>query len=281
MQTQYFLIGTDSRHHGPLSDDDVRTWLMDGRASRHSRARRAHETSWVPLGGMPEFEEATRPPRLGGSAADGESPQGAATTAPLMDEAVERLDPVSCFRRAWRLMMRDFALLAGWTLGVGIVIMLTSVIPRVGWLVGMVVDNLLMSGLYVLYLARIRGRQPALGDVVAIVRASAMTVVLAGFAQLAMTALGLLLLIVPGIYLAVGYAFVLPLVIDRGMPVWEAMELSRRTVHGQWFQTFGLMLAAGLLLAVSALAFGVGLVLALPLCTAALMFAYEDLFGGR
>ena len=162
---------------------------------------------------------------------------------------------------------------------VAILIMLTSLIPRVGWLVGMVVNNLLMAGVYVLYLARMRGLRPSMSDVVAVVRASAITIVVAGFAQLAMTAVGLVLLILPGIYLAVGYAFVLPLVVDRKMPVWDAMELSRTTVHRQWFQTFGLLLAAGLLLVVSALAYGFGLVLTLPLCTAALMFAYEDLFS--
>ena len=90
--------------------------------------------------------------------------------------------------------------------------------------------------------------------------------------------IGFVLLILPGIYLAVGYAFVIPLVVDRGMPVWEAMELSRTTVHRQWFQTFGLLFAAGALILLSALALGVGLVLTLPLCTAAIMFAYEDLF---
>ena len=89
----------------------------------------------------------------------------------------------------------------------------------------------------------------------------------------------LFLLILPGIYLAVGYAFVIPLIIDRGMPVWSAMELSRTTVHKQWFQTFGLLVAAGMLLFISAQLYGFLLVLTLPICTAALMFAYDDLFG--
>jgi hypothetical protein len=57
------------------------------------------------------------------------------------------------------------------------------------------------------------------------------------------------------------------------------MELSRKTVHNHWFPTFGLLLAAGMLLFISARAFGFGLVLTLPLCTGALMFAYEDLFS--
>jgi uncharacterized membrane protein len=82
------------------------------------------------------------------------------------------------------------------------------------------------------------------------------------------------------LYLLVGYVFVLPLIVDRNLPFWRAMETSRRTVHRQWFQTFGLLFAAGLLLIIPARWFIFGLVLTLPVCTAALMFAYEDLFTG-
>jgi hypothetical protein len=277
MDEQYFVIGTDGRHYGPLSADEIRTFLADGRVSRYSRARRSTEAQWTALRDMAEFEEVTRPPHLGGGVVA--APSAAEPGVETPTGATVHLDPVSCFRRAWLLVSRDFAVLAGWTLVVAMIIMATSLIPRVGWLVGVLVNNLLMSGVYVLFLARMRGFRPSLADVVTVVRTSAITIVVAGFAQLAMTALGLVLLILPGIYLAVGYAFVLPLVIDRQMPVWQAMELSRTTVHRNWFQTFGLLLAAGMLLFVSALAFGFGLVLTLPLCTAALMFAYEDLFG--
>jgi hypothetical protein len=279
MDAQYFVIGTDGRHHGPLTQDDVRTWLADGRASRYSRARRDSEDQWSALRDMPEFEADTRPPYVGGgtpaTASDIEAPAEEAGLPP----STLHLDPVSCFKRAWWLVARDFGVLAGWTLLVAMAIIATGLIPRVGWLVGLLVNNLLMAGVYLLFLSRMRGLRPSLADIVSAVRASAVTIIVAGFAQLAMTAVGLLLLILPGIYLAVGYAFVLPLIIDRRLPVWEAMELSRTTVHRQWFQTFGLLLAAGMLLFLSAAAFGVALVLTLPLCTAALMFAYEDMFG--
>lgn len=286
MDARYFLISTDGRHCGPLSPDDVRVWLADGRASRHSRARRDGETAWTALREMPEFEEVTRPPYVGGGnptdiTADDEQPGAEAAFDNDMPPAQvgAGLDALACFRRGWQLLTRDFAVLASWTLGVAIIIMLVGLIPRVGWLVGMVVNNLLMAGLYLLFLARMRGFSPSASDLARVVQSSAMPIVLAGFAQLGMTAIGLVLLILPGIYLAVGYAFVIPLIIDRGMPVWEAMELSRTTVHTQWFQTFGLLLAAGLLLIGSAMLFGVGLIVTLPLCTAAIMFAYEDLFG--
>jgi hypothetical protein len=297
MHAQYFLIGTDGRHYGPLSQDDVRMWLADGRAGRYSRARRDTEDQWTALRDMPEFEPDTRPPHLGGgnpgsaavaeTEADSEHRQAPATPG--------RLDPVSCFKRAWWLLTRDFALLGGATLFAALLIIGISVIPRVGWLLGLLVNNLLMSGIYVLFLARMRGARPTVNEVALTVRAAALRIVVAGAIQSILTfpvvlasltrtttgAAALLLLFVPCLYLLVGYVFVIPLIVDRQMGIWNAMELSRRTVHRQWFQLFGLLLAAGMLLFISAAALGFGLVLTLPLCTAALMFAYDDLFAGE
>ena len=42
--------------------------------------------------------------------------------------------------------------------------------------------------------------------------------------------IGTLLLIIPGVYLAVAYMFASYLVVDRRLDFWPAMELSRRTV---------------------------------------------------
>ena len=297
MHAQYFLIGTDGRHYGPLSQDDVRVWLADGRAGRYSRARRDTEDQWTALRDMPEFEQETRPPHLGGG-----TPGSAAVAETAVDaeHRVEpalsgRLDPVSCFKRAWGLLTHDFALLGGATLMAALLIIGISVIPRVGWLLGLLVNNLLMSAVYVLFLGRMRGTRPTVNEIASTVRPAALRIVLAGAIQSALTfpvvlasltqsptgAAALLLLFLPCLYLLVGYVFVIPLIVDRQTAIWSAMELSRRTVHRHWFQLFGLLLAAGMLLFISAAALGFGLVLTLPLCTGALMFAYDDLFGGK
>jgi len=294
MDAQYFLIGTDGRQYGPLSQDDVVTWLTDGRASRYSRARRETEAQWAALRDMPEFEAATRPPHMGGAAVANDTQGGSESPSEPASGRRMRLDPVSCFRRAWWLVARDFALLGGWTLIVAITIIATTAIPRAGWLVGLLLNNLLTAGVYLLFLARMRGQRPVFNDVVVAIRNAAGRLVLAGVTQSMITApivyastttsdqlrTGLLVLSIPSLYLLVGYVFVLPLIVDRNLPFWRAMETSRRTVHRQWFQTFGLLFAAGLLLIIPARWFIFGLVLTLPVCTAALMFAYEDLFTG-
>jgi hypothetical protein len=303
MDAQYFLIGTDGRHYGPLSVTDVRTWLTDGRASRYSRARRDSEAQWMPLREMPEFEEETRPPYAGGGTAGGSADTSGPEdltgppAAELRADGTARLDPILCFRFAWALVTRDFFTLGGWTLLAVITISAITLIPRVGVVVGVLVNNLLWSGLYVLYLRRIRGHGTRLDDVTEAVRPVAARIILAGLVQPLLTAplliaardataantaasLAMLVAIfIPCVYLIVGYIFVLPLIVDRHMTVWQAMETSRRAVHRQWFQTLGLLLAAGMLLIIAAAALGFGLVLAFPLSIGALMVGYEEMFS--
>ena len=101
-------------------------------------------------------------------------------------------------------------------------------------------------------------------------------------AAAANTALSLAVVVVifiPCVYLIVSYIFVLPLIVDRHLTVWQAMETSRRAVHHQWFPTLGLLLAAGMLLIIAAAALGFGLVLAFPLSIGALMIGYEVMFS--
>ena len=282
MDAYYFLISTDGRHYGPLSADDVRTWLADGRASRHSRSRRDSEESWQPLREMPEFEESTRPPQVGGAVPESASasPAGDSGAAEGADER-PLLDPVSCFQRGWYVLIQDFAFLTGWTLLVSVAVGAAGFVPRVGLLAAFITDQILRPGLYVLYLSRIRGNPQPARRAATIVAAALPTLLFAALAQLALETLGLFLLILPGIYLVVGYAFTLPLIVDRGLPAWTAMELSRTTVHRHWWPVFGLLLAQAALIVLGALAAGIGLVFAMPFCTAALMVAYEELFGRR
>lgn len=80
-----------------------------------------------------------------------------------------------------------------------------------------------------------------------------------------MTIIGFILLIVPGIYLSIAYIFTLPLIVDKGMDVWEAMELSRKTVTKHWFKVFGLMFILSVAMVLGTLAFGIGLIWAVPL----------------
>jgi hypothetical protein len=59
---------------------------------------------------------------------------------------------------------------------------------------------------------------------------------------------GLFLFVIPGIYLMVGYTFSYLLITDRGLPVWQALEASRRVVGKNWWGVLGLTAMTALLI---------------------------------
>ena len=64
---------------------------------------------------------------------------------------------------------------------------------------------------------------------------------LAGALSKLLTQIGFFLCLVPWIYLVVAWCFALPLVADKRLEFWSAMELSRKVVTRVWFQA-GLLL---------------------------------------
>ncbi len=91
--------------------------------------------------------------------------------------------------------------------------------------------------------------------------------------------LGSVLLILPGIYLAVSYMFAQLLVIDKHLSFWPAMETSRRLITKKWFSFLGLGLLMSLLIVSGLLLFGVGIFVTAPWASCVLAAAYEDIVG--
>jgi len=273
----YYVIGADGKMNGPLTASQVHEWIAEGRANKYSRVRRDDEATWHPLATIPEL--ALGPSDLPAVAT---ARPGRRSPDEIAAEYVRRgvtLDAGSCVSRGWALVRGNAAVLTGAAALVwGIIITLTFV-PRIGWLLGMLVNSILLGGLYSVNIRSIRGERVGAQDALAGLRLALVPLLVAGLITGALTTLGLLLFILPGVYLAVGYMFVLPLVVDKRMEVWTALEVSRRVVHHQWWTAFALLIVATLIVLAGLLAFVVGVVIALPVATAALMYAYDDLFG--
>jgi len=92
-----------------------------------------------------------------------------------------------------------------------------------------------------------------------------------------LTAIGLLVLIIPGIYLLVGYLFSSLMVLFGGFEFWFALEYSRKLIQIQWvkFLLFGIL--AVLLNIVGALLLFVGLAITLPVTYFALYHIFEKI----
>ena len=91
--------------------------------------------------------------------------------------------------------------------------------------------------------------------------------------------IGLLLLLIPGIYLAVSYMFATFLIIDYRMEFWQALETSRKIIAKNWFAFFGFAFALFAINLLGCLALGVGLLVTIPVTSCAAAIAYKEIAG--
>ena len=91
--------------------------------------------------------------------------------------------------------------------------------------------------------------------------------------------IGLLLLVIPGIYLMVAYFMALPLVVEKGLSPWRAMEVSRKAVTRRWFTVLFLSIVLTFIIAISMIPLGIGLIWTMPMVMIAYGVLYRNMFG--
>jgi uncharacterized membrane protein len=181
------------------------------------------------------------------------------------------VDIGSALSRGWALLKDHMGVLVGASLLAWIV----SGVPIIGWLLGFV----LLGSLDYMILRRLRGHEVQLGNVFDGFSTDFLNLVMAGIVKSALIFVGFLVCILPGIYLGVSYIFALPLVIDKKMEFWPAMEVSRRVVHEHWWSMFALAIVLALVACAGVFLCVIGLAITIPLASVSLMYVYEDLFG--
>ena len=61
----YKVIGADGKEYGPVSAEQLRQWIQQGRANLQTQVRLENSTEWRPLGSLPDFgTPADTPPPL-------------------------------------------------------------------------------------------------------------------------------------------------------------------------------------------------------------------------
>ena len=100
----------------------------------------------------------------------------------------------------------------------------------------------------------------------------------AGILMTIFIAIGFVLLVVPGIYLAVSYMMVIPIILFRNQDFWPAMEESRKVIGKKWMSWFVLGILLVLVNILGALALGVGLLVSIPVTYCSLYAAFKDVW---
>lgn len=222
-----------------------------------------------------------------------------------------------CFDRAHQLLMANFGLLLGSLALCWLILCAGGSIPLLGLFASIFLTGPLMGGLFLIYLARLRGRPATVGMLfdgfsthywdlvlaylipvllsVAIVAAVALVVVPAGMLVVhadlsnqapvlfgilvALAVLVGLIVWVAMIYCYICWKFTIWLTADKKLPFWSAMELSRKVVHRHWWWIFFVQVLSALVTMAGTLLCLVGLIYAAPLAIAVQAYLYEDLFG--
>lgn len=268
---------------------------------------------WVCAGCKPVFVQKLKQgaplPYASGDGSGPVDPEALGNAIRASDYSIEIGD---CISRGWALVKANLGIAIGTTLLVYVCMMAGGLIPFIGSLVSMAIQGPLLGGLYWFFLKLIRGQQATVGDgfsgfsrnwvqlmlasivsgllaMMPMIPAFVMFVVAMVSAHGRQPSPGMLIVagalflvgIIPAIYLSVCWIFTVPLVIDKQIEFWPAMNLSRKVVHMHWGSVFGLMFVGGLVAGLGILACGVGLLFTLPIFFAAFTVAYEDIFSRR
>lgn len=92
-----------------------------------------------------------------------------------------------------------------------------------------------------------------------------------------LTAFGLVLFVIPGVYLAVAYSFSVLMAIFGGFDFWTAMEESRKLITARWLKFFLFTLVIIVINVLGALIIGLGLLITVPITFYATYILFEDL----
>ena len=269
----YRIIGTDGKEYGPVTLEQLRQWIAEGRVNAQTRVQLDGAAEWKTLGSLPELADLFNVPAAGTPPA--EPPVSAPVNAEVLTAQFlardYQINIGHCIGRGWNLVMSNFWLLVGASFVAGL-------IAGLG-IIGLILGGPMMGGLYGLYLKKMRGQPATFGDAFLGFSVAFVPLMLLFIVQSLLTCLGLVFCIIPGIYLGVSWIFALALAFDKRMDFWPAMELSRKVVGKHWWAMFGFLIVCCLVAIAGLLACCVGVFIASAVIQAAILYAYEDIFG--
>jgi hypothetical protein len=242
----YKIIGGDRKEYGPVSADEVRHWISEGRLNGQSMAwLEGGNSGWQTLASFAEFAEALRA-QMGSAVPPPGMPMPPVSaemwTAQILARN-PRIQPMECLSLSWKLLTANFGLLFTASFLIWLIGTLSGFLPFGGLLYG-ALKGVFYGGLYLVFLNRIRGNAAAVPDVFSGFKIAFVPLALAGLLSSLLSSLSACCFIIPGAYLFVAWIFSVPLVADRRLDFWPAMELSRKVVTRVWFEVFALLLLA-------------------------------------
>jgi hypothetical protein len=246
----YIIIGGDNQEYGPVNEIELKQWIAEGRLNGASRVKAESDAEFRTLSLFPEFAEALQlrtAPQTIGPVAD----EPAAAPVNWRTEVLAREPELrfgECLAAGWSFLGANAgflvpAILLAWAANF-VLVLLSVTVPILGGLVLLCFMGVIMGGFYLACLRRLRGETVSPVAVFSGFQVGFAQLLLAGVVSGLLTEVSFCCLILPAIYLAVAWVFALPLVADKKLFFWDAMELSRKVVTRVWFEAFVLLVIA-------------------------------------
>jgi len=182
-----------------------------------------------------------------------------------------------CIERGWTIATASLLPFIGYTCVVIAVHAALACIPVLGWIAIALVGPALSAGYFVYTRKKIRGEPAVFEDFFGGFEFLGQLFLL-GIVSDILIAAGILLCILPGLYLMLGYMFAGFLVVARRMDFWPAMEASRRAVTANIGPVILLVLAFIGINILGALACLVGLIITIPMTYCSSVVAFGIIF---
>jgi GYF domain 2 len=265
----YRIIGGDGNEYGPVSAEQVRDWIKQGRASAQTKIRPEAGGEWRTIGELPEFASAPGTPAAPPLAGTGTVQLDIDALAAETLARQPKIQIGACFSRGWRLVTERFWL----SVGVVLVGMLVQQVP--------LIVGVMQAGLMWFFLKRARGEEVRFEDAFAGFSVAFLPTFLAGIVMVLLLLVGFALCVIPGLVFAVLWSFTWLLLMDKRLDFWPAMELSRKVLWPNFWGMFGLLFVSMLVIILGLLCCYVGVLVAMPVVLAAHACAYDDFFPRR
>lgn len=181
-------------------------------------------------------------------------------------------------QQGFEILKKDIGSFIAFTLITGIINTVLSFIPVIGWIASMLVNPPLFVG-FAIVGKRILQNEPYefkdffkgfedIGNLF-------LTAIIAAL----LIAVGFILLVLPGIYLAVAYTWMYFFVVFYKLEFWPALESSRKIISKNWFSIFAFLIVLFFINILGAIALGIGLLFTIPLSMLAIFLAFDDIVG--
>ncbi|MGB0887118.1 MAG: hypothetical protein ACPGSL_03250 [Vicingaceae bacterium] len=181
------------------------------------------------------------------------------------------------FSKGFEIFKKEYGLFIGFSIIAGIMSIISSLIPFIGSFAQIIISSIANLGFF--YVARKikKGEKPDFEDFFKPFNDFG-NIVGVALVVAVLTIIGVLCLIIPGIYLGVAWGFAVPIVyFFRGTELWAAMEASRKIITKNWWWFFLFGFCIGLLNMLGALCLLVGLFITIPVSHLIMYAAFDDI----